>query len=83
MIHKRPKKSFRKEFKRQTKEAIIVAIGFTIAFAWREAIFDTFNKIISKIFDMNGSVASEHYTALAITLVGVLAIYVTSKLLRD
>jgi hypothetical protein len=31
---------------------------------------------------MNGSVASEHYTALAITLMGVLAIYITAKVLR-
>ncbi len=84
MIHKRPKRSFKKEFKRQAKEAIIVAIGFTIAFAWREAIFDTFRGIVAKLMDLSDkSYVSEHYTAIAITIFGVLSIYVTSKLLRD
>ena len=78
------KKSFKKEFKRQIKLAIIAAVGFTVAFSWREAIFNTFENFVSRFLD----VPLEHYltktyTALAITIFGVVLIIVTSKMLKD
>ena len=77
------KRTFKKEFKRQLKIAIDAAIGFTIAFAWRNSIFDTFQRQVARFLDL----APEHftteiYTALSITIVGVLLIFITSKLLR-
>jgi len=69
------KRSFKKEFRRQIRLAILAAIGFTIAFAWKRAIFDSFQSFVTRF--------SETYTAIAITLVGVLLIFISSKILRD
>lgn len=79
-----PKRSFKREFKRQIRLAIVAAIGFTIAFAWREVIFDTFQDFIVETLDIiEGHPLTEMYTAITITLVGVIAIYASSRLLRD
>lgn len=78
------RRSFKKEFRRQIKLAIIAAIGFTVAFAWRQAIFDAFQSFVTRFLDVQPShYLSETYSALAITLAGVLLIFITSKLLSD
>jgi TRAP-type C4-dicarboxylate transport system permease small subunit len=78
------KKSFKKEFKRQLRMAILAAIGFTIAFSWKEAIFNTFQNFVSRFLDISPThYLSQNYTALVITLAGVLIIFFTSRLLRD
>lgn len=78
------KKSFHQEFKRQIRLAIVAAIGFSVAFAWRQAVFDAFQSFVSRFLDVPiGHYLSELYTAIAITIVGVLVIMLTSKLLRD
>jgi hypothetical protein len=78
------KRSFKKEFRRQIRLAVTAAIGFTIAFAWREAIFNTFLNFVSRILDL----APDHYsaklyTAITITIFGVLLIFLTSKMLKE
>jgi len=78
------KRSFKKEFRRQIRLAILAAIGFTIAFAWKRAIFDSFQSFVTRFLDVPvGHYLSETYTAIAITLVGVLLIFISSKILRD
>jgi len=78
------KRSFRLEFKRQLRLAVAAAIGFSIAYAWRTAVFDTFQSFIARFLDVPvGHYLSETYTALAITVAGVLLIMLTSKILRD
>lgn len=78
------KRSFRLEFKRQIRLAVTAAIGFSIAYAWREAIFDTFQSFVTRFLDVaEGHYLSESYTAIAMTLAGVLLILLTSKLLKD
>jgi len=78
------KKSFRKEFRRQIRFAIDAAIGFTIAYAWRESVFNTFENFISRFFDLTkGHYDTQIYTALTITLFGVALIFLTSKLLKE
>ncbi len=76
--------SFNKEFKRQIRLAVTAAIGFTIAFAWRNAIFDSFQNYVSRFLDVQREhYLSEIYTALTITLFGVILIFITSKILKD
>jgi len=77
------KKSFRKEFKRQLKYAIAAAVGFLIAFAWRDAIYNAVHEIIQRFEDSTKVMASEISTAVFITVVGVLIIIISSRLLRD
>jgi putative Mn2+ efflux pump MntP len=78
------KRSFKAEFKRQLRLAIAAAVGFTVAYAWRTAIFDGFQSFTTRLLDIpTGHYLSETYTSIAITLAGVLFIMITSKLLKD
>lgn len=78
------RRSFRLEFKRQIRFAIVAAVGFTIAFAWRNAVFAFFQEEVSRLLAVDPRhYLTETYTALAITLVGVLFIIITSKILKD
>jgi len=77
------KKSFRKEFKRQVKYAIAAAVGFLIAFAWRDAIYNAVYDLVRKFAEETQTAASEISTAIFITIVGVLIILISSRLLRD
>jgi len=77
-------RSFKKEFKKQLRFAIMAAVGFSIAFAWRESIFDTFLNFVSRFLDVPPEqYLTEVYTALAITIAGVILIFITSKLIKD
>lgn len=78
------KRSFRKEFKRQIRLAIVAAIGFSIAFAWRNAVFDSFESYVAKFLDVDPShFLTELYTAITITFVGVCLIFITSSILKE
>ncbi|MEK6889420.1 MAG: DUF5654 family protein [Nanoarchaeota archaeon] len=78
------RRSFKLEFKRQLRLAIMAAVGFTIAFAWRKAIFSTFQNITSRLLDVSPDhYLSQTYTAITITIAGVILIFITSKLLRE
>ena len=78
------KRSFRLEFKRQLRYAITAGIGFTVAFAWRESVFGFFDSLTSRILEVDPAhYLSKAYTSIVITLVGVLLIFISSKILRD
>lgn len=84
MHHSKTSRSFKREFKKQLRFAITAAIGFSIAFAWRESVFETFINFVSRFLD----IPKEHYltdvyAALTITIFGVIIIFITSKLLKD
>ena len=80
----RPKRSFKSEFRRQIKLAIVAAVGFLIAYAWRESIFDTFQSFIARMLDVTPDhFLTEVYTSIFMTIVGVIIIFISSKLLRD
>lgn len=77
-------RSFKKEFKRQIRLAIVAAIGFTIAYSWKESVFSAFQTYVTRILE----VAPDHYltkvyTSLAITLAGVIIIFITSNFLKE
>jgi len=79
----KPKKSFRKEFKRQVKYAIMAAVGFIIAFAWRDAIINSTRQIVEKFEATTKTIGVEISTSILITIVGVLIILISSRLLRE
>lgn len=79
----RHKKSFRREFRRQIRLAIVAAIGFTVAFAWRNAIYDGLRDFVARFAQSTGTLLTEVYTALFITVLGVALIYITSRLLKE
>ena len=82
MRYFKTRRSFRKEFKRQLKFAIIAACGFTIAFAWREVIFNSVSKLAVRLTDSAELGQSPIFTAALITALGVFIILISSKLLK-
>lgn len=84
MLINKPKRTFKSEFKRQIRLALTAAAGFLIAYAWRDAIFSAFESFLSRFLDITpGHYLTETYTAIFTTIVGVLIIFISSKLLRD
>ena len=77
------KKSFRKELKRQLRYAIAAACGFLIIFSWRDAIWNFTRDIVEKIQASTSFAATNIVTALIITIVSVLIIIISSKILKD
>lgn len=77
-------KSYKKELKKQLRLAITAAIGFTIAYGWRNAIYDSMQNYVARALDvMPNHYLTEVYTAIALTIVGVLILVPTSRLLSE
>ena len=77
------KKNFRKEFRRQLRYAIAAAVGFLIVFAWKEAILQGTRSLVEKFAQATQVATSEVSTALVITVIGVIIIVISSKMLKD
>lgn len=77
------KRNFRKEFKRQLRYAIAAAVGFMVIFAWRESLINSVRNIVDRFSESTQVVTTEISTAVLITLIGVLIILFSSKLLKN
>jgi len=74
---------FKKEFKKQMRLLIIITLAFTIAFAWRQTIFDLSQSFIKFITNVNSLEASTILTSLFITILCLVFIYLSSYFLKD
>ncbi|MFQ5531919.1 MAG: hypothetical protein ACE5ES_04850 [Candidatus Nanoarchaeia archaeon] len=74
---------FRNEFRRQLRMLIIVTLGFTIAFTWRQTIFDASQALVQLFTDVQSSTTLSVLTSLFITIVSILLIYITAHYLKN
>ncbi len=74
--------NFKKEFRKQFRLALAAAAGFIIAFAWKEFIFKATGNLLSKFLALN-PITSALAIAIIITFIGVLIIWISSKLLKE
>lgn len=74
--------SFKKEFISQLKFLVIVTLGFTIAFTWRQTIFDTTQWAVQAITHIQNSAGLSFITSISITIVSLLIIVLTSRYLN-
>lgn len=74
---------FKKEFKRQLRLLIIITLGFTIAFTWRQTIFDISRDFVQLITNIQSSSYLSILTSVLITILSLLLIYLTSHLLKE
>jgi hypothetical protein len=77
------KRSFRKEFKRQIRFAIIAAIGFSVAYAWRNVIWSLGQRFVLLIDNSSVGPLSDVWAALAVTFFAVVILFFTSSILKD
>jgi len=74
---------YKHEFRKQMRMFIIFTLGFTIAFSWRETIFDlseAFVKLVTKTTNPN---AASIEASVFITVICALLIFLTARWLRD
>lgn len=76
------KEKFKKELRRQTRLAIAAAIGFLIAFSWKDSILALTERVVQKITTITGLVQLSIATSIAITILGVVLILLSSRLLE-
>lgn len=74
---------FKKEFKRQLRILILFTLGFTIAFTWRQTIFDLSQSLIQFFIEVKSTSTLSILTSIFITLVSIILIYLTSHYLKD
>ncbi|MFH1501325.1 MAG: hypothetical protein ABIE22_05275 [archaeon] len=77
------KRSFTNEFRTQVRLFIVFTLGFTIAFTWRQTIFDLSFEFIQFITDIKDSAAASLLASVLITIVSLVAIYLASHWLKD
>ncbi len=76
-------KSFKREFRRQLRLLIIITLGFTIAFTWRQTIFDLSLNFVSYLTNIENGSELDILTSALITAVSLIIIYITAHILKD
>jgi hypothetical protein len=74
---------YKKEFRRQLKTLILITLGFTIAFTWRQTTFDTSQSIVQFFLHLQNSTTASIVTSLFITIISLIIIWFTSHVLRE
>jgi hypothetical protein len=74
---------FKREFRKQIRSLIIITLGFTIAFTWRQTLFDVSEAFVQLLINIENPTTSSILTSTFMTLVAIALIYGTSYWLRD
>ncbi len=80
IIHGR---NFRKDFRRQLKTLVVVGAGFTIAFTWRQTIFDISKRAVEFITKIKDSSVLSIITSVFTTLISILFVLLVIYLLKE
>ena len=79
----REKTRFKHEFRKQARMLILFTLGFTIAFTWRETLFDISQRLVEAVTNIKNSNSLSILTSTFITVLSLAVIYVTSHMLKD
>ena len=74
---------FKREFKRQLRMLIIITLGFTIAFTWRQTVFDISQSFVQFFLNIKNSSSLSILTSAFITVLSIVLIYLSSHYLKD
>ncbi|MEI6731515.1 MAG: hypothetical protein WCK90_02425 [archaeon] len=75
--------NFKDEFWAEVKLFIIFSMGFTIAFTWRQTIFDTTESLVVWLTAIENSATLSILTSISTTIVALAVIYLVSRLGKD
>jgi len=76
-------KKFKKEFRKQVRFLIVITLGFTIAFTWRQTIFDISQTMMQFFTKTQSSTLLSILTSVFITLLSLFFIYLASYFLKE
>jgi hypothetical protein len=74
---------FKREFRRQLRMAISAAVGFIIAFAWKDTIFRLIEIQVQKLTIMTSALHVSFASSIITTIFGALIIVLSARLLRE
>jgi len=69
----------KKEFWRELRVLIIFTLGFTIAFTWRQTIYDVIESAVQFFTHIQTSAALSILTSSVTTFVCLFALYITAR----
>ncbi len=75
--------SMKKEFRRQLRLLILITLGFTIAFTWRQTVFDLSLALVSFLTHVQDSSTLSILSSSLITIISVVLIYIASHWLKE
>jgi hypothetical protein len=75
-------RSFHEEFRKQMRLFITFTLGFTIAFTWRQTLFDISQSFVRLITHIENSSTSSILTSVFITIISVAILIITASLLN-
>ena len=82
MRFNRETKRFKEEHRKELRLFIILTLSFTIAFTWRQTIFDASQSLINFFVEIKSSTYASIITSTFITLVSILLIRLTSHIFK-
>lgn len=74
---------YKKEFRKQMRMLIIITLSFTIAFTWRQTIFDLSESFVNFFLHLQNNSVSSILTSVFITIIGLILILATTYWLKD
>ena len=76
-------RSFKRDFRHQLKTLIVVGAGFTIAFTWRQTIFDISERAVQFFTNIRDSSVLSLATSIFTTLFSLVVVLLIIYLLKD
>jgi len=76
-------KNFRRDFRKQLKTLVVVGAGFTIAFTWRQTIFDISKRIVQFATNIKDSSVLSLATSIFTTIFSLAFVLLIIYLLKD
>jgi len=74
---------FKHEFWEEVKLFIIFGLGFTIAFTWRQTVFDTTESLMRWLTHIQNNASLSVITSIATTIFCIILIFLTSKFFEN
>jgi len=78
-----PHRKFNEELRRQIRMVIIVTFGFTIAFTWRQTLFDISKSLMNFLLNIENSAALSIAASIFVTFLSIIIIYLSAHFLKD
>jgi hypothetical protein len=75
--------SFKREFRKQVRMLIVFTFGFTMAFTWRQTIFDLSLTAVQFVTHIKNSAELSLLSSVLITIVSLIVIFLASHWLKD
>ena len=69
----------RKEFWKEVRVLIIFTLGFTIAFTWRQTLFDAMESLVKFFVDIKSNVGLSVTTSAITTIFCLFLLYLTAR----